>query len=211
MKRKVLLVDDHVAVRQGLQEILSGEIPELEFGFADGFNGAVEIVSSEAFHLAILDLNLSDGHSGLDLVRLVKEVQPRAAILIYSMHSEEQFGLRALKAGASGYLSKASEARELVVAVRALLAGDRYISHGLTRAMADALQQENPGAPHESLSDREYQIFCRLASGCTNGQIAEELRLSPKTVSTYRARVLEKLALNSTAELIRYAIERGLC
>jgi two-component system, NarL family, invasion response regulator UvrY len=209
MKRRVLLVDDHAVVRHGLQEILSASIPELEFGSADDWAGAIQLLTKEKWHVAILDLNLSGGKSGLELLKSLKALQPEIAILIYSMHSEEQFGVRAIKAGAAGYLSKSNDVGQVVAAVRDVLAGARHITPAVAQAMADMLQ-ERAGDPHEGLSDREYQIFRLLASGSATGKIAEELGLSPKTVSTYRARVLEKLGLKTTADLIRYAIERGL-
>lgn len=210
MKRKVLLVDDHVAIRLGLQDILAVDVPGLEFGGAHDYSTAFRLATTEPWHLAIVDLDLPDGRSGLDLIRSLQEAGCHTPVLIYSVHSEEQFGMRSLKAGAQGYLSKADKAEEVVKAVRALLAGERYISPPLAVIMADTLLRNAPQLAHESLSEREFAVFRALAYGHPAVQIAADLQLSPKTVSTYRSRVLLKLNLKSTSDLIRYAIDHKL-
>ncbi|MBV8820955.1 MAG: response regulator transcription factor [Acidobacteriaceae bacterium] len=210
MKNKVLLVDDHVAILQGLQEILAVDLPHLEFNTANSRTQALELASKNSWDLAIVDLDLRDGRGGLELIRELKDLDASASVLVYSMYSEEQFGIRAIKAGADGYLSKGDSTEEIVRAVQTILSGERYINPRLARVMADALTQPEAEAPHETLSDREFQILRELASGNSTSKIANSLSLSPKTVSTYRTRVLDKLGLTSTAELIRYALQHHL-
>jgi DNA-binding NarL/FixJ family response regulator len=210
MTRGILLVDDHVAVRMGLEEILLAAIPGLEFGAAADYAEALRLALEQTWHLVIVDLDLPGGRSGLDLITSLHDAGCWAPVLVYTLHLEDQFGIRALKAGALGYLSKAAPIGELVTAVRTLLAGNRYISSALAGAMAEHLVRKAPESPHDLLSKREFEVFRALALGHPIVQIASELQLSPKTVSTYRSRVLEKLNLKSTSDLIRYAIAHAL-
>ncbi len=210
MRRRVLLLDDHVAIRTGLQEILATAFPGLEFGAAEDFAAAMRVALQETWHLIIVDIDLAGGRSGLDFISSLAEAGSRTPTLVYTMHAEDQFGIVSLKAGASGYLSKAAAAEEIVQAVRALLSGERYISPTLGSLMAESLVRNAPEVPHDTLSLREFEVFRALAVGRPLVDIAVDLGLSPKTVSTYRRRVLEKLNLKSTSDLIRYAITNRL-
>ena len=182
MTRRVLLVDDHVAVRQGVKDILATEIPGLEFGAAGDYSTALRLALEENWHLVVVDLDLPGGRSGLELIQSLQDASRHTPVLVYTMHPEDQFGIRALRAGAQGFLSKSDSAAEIVKAVRMILAGDRYISQTLAATMADALIRNAPQVAHESLSEREFEVFRALASGHPIIQIAADLRLSPKTV-----------------------------
>jgi two-component system, NarL family, invasion response regulator UvrY len=157
----------------------------------------------------VLDVNLPD-RSGLDILREIRERNPRLPVLILSMHPEDQFAVRVVKAGASGYLTKDSAAEELVKVLRRILSGGKYISPTLAEQLAEALTGETEKPAHEKLTDREYLVLCRIGSGKTVSEIAEELQLSVKTVSTYRTRILEKMDLRTNAELTSYAVRNGL-
>ena len=209
MTRPILLVDDHAAIRRGISDILTAEIDGLEFGFAGSEAEAMNALGSKTWELVTVDLNLP-GRGGLDLIRNIKGLNRAPKILVYTMHSEDQLGIRALRAGADGYLTKDAHPDEIVVAVRALLQGRRYISAALADQLATAVIEPQSGSPHEMLSEREYQVLVRLASGHSLTQIGDELSLSVKTVSTYRSRVLEKLHLTRNSELVRYALKHKL-
>ena len=206
---KILIADDHPVVRAGLKELLSGAFGKLAFTEAKTAQETIEMASKEEWSLVILDVSMP-GRSGIDILSDLKRDQPNLPVLVLSMHPEEQFARRALKAGASAYMTKETVPEELVKAVRKVLAGGRYVSASLAEKLASDLRQEPDRAPHEILSDREFQILQMIASGKTVTNIAEELALSVKTVSTYRARVLEKTGMRNNAELIRYAIENHL-
>lgn len=208
MRSRILIVDDHVAVQRGIRDILSSNLEEVEIGLATNPQQAIECARRERWDVAILDLSLP-GRGGLELIRPLKDEQPGIRVLIYSMYSEEQFGVRALRAGAAGYLSKDSDADEIPRAVRSVLETGRYIGPGLAAAMAQNL---NDGSMDRAdlLSGRELEVLRCIASGKTPTEIAEKLAVSIKTVSTYRARILEKLNLKTTADLVRYAIEKEI-
>ena len=206
---KILIADDHPVVRAGLKELLSGAFGKLTFTEAKTAQEALEMASKEEWSLAILDVSMP-GRSGIDILSDLKRVQPKLPVLVLSMHPEEQFARRALKAGASAYMTKETVPEELVKAVRKVLAGGRYVSAALAEKLASDLREGTNLTPHEILSDREFQILQMIASGKTVTNIAEELALSVKTVSTYRARMLEKTGMQNNAELIRYAIENHL-
>jgi two-component system invasion response regulator UvrY len=203
---RILLIDDHVAIRRGLQHMLSAEYTSAVFGSVGTADKALQEADSATWDLAILDLNLQNA-SGLDLIRSLKERQPRMAVLIYSMHSEAQFGIRALKAGADGYATKDSPPEEVISAVHRLLGGGRYISAALAEQLARNVVVKAPDHLHQLLSNRELLVLQKMASGKTVSQIADELSVSVKTVSTYRSRILEKLNMKTTSDLLRYAIE----
>jgi two-component system invasion response regulator UvrY len=205
---RLLLIDDHVAVRRGLTEILAVSFPGAEFGHSADARQAATEVRAARWDLVILDLNLP-GSGGTDLIRALKDEQPRLRILVYSMHPEEQFGVRALRAGADGYLAKDAPAEEIPKAVRTVLGGERYISARLAAILAQTVTGESRPS-HHLLSDREDQILRAIAAGKSAAEIAGELSISTKTVSTYRSRILEKLNLRTNADLIRYAIENQL-
>jgi two-component system, NarL family, invasion response regulator UvrY len=203
--RSVLLVDDHPVVRQGLGRVLAAEFPDLRLSEAVDGESAFDKMRAAAFHLVLLDLALP-GDSGLAVLRRMRREFPAVPVLVVSMHPADQFAQRALQAGAAGYLAKGADTRELVRAVHAVLAGERYLPPEIEEAARLAADPPR----HEALSDREYQVLRMIGSGRTVSEISRELGVSVKTVSTYRARVLEKLRLRTSAELIHYAIVNGL-
>lgn len=206
---KILLVDDHLVVRQGVKQILADEFPLAVFGEAENAAQAIRSVQQQEWTILLLDLTLPD-RGGLETLADLKALRPLLPILVLSMHPEVEFAARALKAGASGYLTKQSAAEEMIAAVRKALAGGRYITAALAEKLAADLVDGGPRPLHEELSNREYQTFRLLAGGKTVKEIASILGVSGKTVSTYRARVLEKLKLKSTIDLVRYAIHHRL-
>jgi two-component system, NarL family, invasion response regulator UvrY len=206
---RVLVADDHAVVRRGLREMLA-EAGDIEVAAEAGTAAeALDLVRRERFDVAISDLSLP-GRGGLDLLRDLKSERPEMPVLILSMHPEDQYAVRALKAGASGYLTKETAPERLVEAVRRVAAGGRYVTPAVAEHLAQHIDGAREREPHEALSDREYQVFRMLAAGRTVSQIGDELSLSVKTVSTYRARILEKMALATNAELMQYAFRRGL-
>lgn len=206
---KVLIADDHPIVRQGLRQILAG-ITDMEVaGEAINSQEALDQVRLGGWDVLVLDITMP-GRSGFDILKELKYEQPNLPVLVLSIHAEEQLAVRVLKAGASGYLTKENAPEELVKAIRKVVSGGRYISPSLAESLAFGLDTA-PGRPrHETLSDREFQVMQLMASGKTLAEIAEELSLSAKTVSTYRTRLLEKLKLKTNAELMRYALDFGL-
>ncbi|PYU53572.1 MAG: DNA-binding response regulator [Acidobacteria bacterium] len=206
---RVLIADDHAVFRRGLKETISEAFPKVTFGEAKSAVEAVESVRLQNWDIVILDISMP-GKSGLDILDDLKRLRPKLPILLLSMHPEEQYARRALKAGASGYLTKESVPDELKLAVRKIVAGGRYVSATLAERLAYDLRSGVDAPVHELLSDREFQVLRMIASGKTVKQIADEIGLSVKTVSTYRARILEKTGLNTTAELIRYAFQAQL-
>lgn len=206
---RVLVADDHPLLRSGLRQVLSQE-PDLEvIGEAEDSEQVLQKVSENNCDVVILDLTMP-GRGGLDVLRELRRQHPALPILVLSVHAEDQFAVRAIKAGASGYLSKENAAPEVVRAVRKVLTGKKYVSPTLAEMLANALDHDDQRPPHETLSDREFQVLCKIASGMTVSQIAAQVSLSVKTVSTYRARVLEKMNMHNNAELTRYAIQSGL-
>lgn len=206
---KILLVDDHPVVRQGIKQVLAGAFhPALVGEAANAEEGMNEIRSAD-WDVMVLDLTLP-GTSGLDLLKNLRRERPTLPVLVLSMHPPDQFARRVMNAGASGYLTKDSSPTELVKAVGEVMAGRRYLNPAVIEGLVANLQPERGQRPHESLSDREYQVMRMIASGLTVSQIALRLSLSVKTVSTYRARVLEKMGMKTTAELMHYGIQHGL-
>lgn len=206
---RVLIADDHAIVRRGLRQILAEEYGALLVGEAANAPEALARVREAEWDVVVLDISMP-GRSGLDVLKELRQLRPRIPVLILTAHSEEQYALRMLKAGAAGYMTKECAPEYLVAAVRKVTGGGRYISAEVAEMLAASFGADPEGLPHESLSDREYQVMCMIASGKTVGQIADELALSPKTVSTYRKRILEKTGLKNNAELTRYAIGNGL-
>ena len=206
---RVLIVDDHAIVRRGLRDLLSDEFHGAAFGEASNAEQALEQLRKKGWDVALLDVTLPK-KSGLDLLKELKAARPKLPVLVLSVHPEDQFALRALKAGAEGYMTKDSAPEELVHAVRKILAGGRYVSPTLAEKLALSVRKDFTRTPHETLSDREHEVMCRIASGKTVTEIAGELSLSIKTISTYRARILEKLGVRNSAEITRYAIRNGL-
>jgi DNA-binding NarL/FixJ family response regulator len=205
---RILIVDDHAVVRRGLRDILASEsdVNVLETG--DPYD-ALKLVRKEDIDIAVLDLDLP-GKSGLELLKDVKRERPKLPVLILSVYPEEQFAVRTLKAGASGFLSKDAAPEDLVTAIRKISRGGKYISESVAEKLLNNLNADDTSAPHETLSDREFEILRLFGTGKTVGEIAGELSLSVPTVSTYRARILEKMSLKTTAELMRYAIQNNL-
>jgi two-component system, NarL family, invasion response regulator UvrY len=206
---RILLADDHAVVRRGLRQILAEAFKRATFGEATTAREALEEVWSSPWDVVILDLTMP-GRSGLEVLKEIKRARPKLAVLILSMHPEDQFAVRLLKAGASGYMTKESAPDELVGAVNKVVAGGRYVSAALAEKLASLIVHDPSAAPHESLSDREFMILRMIASGKPVGAIARELALSVKTVSTYRARLLEKMCMSNNSELVHYAFKNQL-
>ena len=206
---RVLIADDHPIVRQGIKLILSEEYIRLMAEEARNGQEAIDLVLKREWDVVILDITMP-GRDGLDVLKELKQLRPKLPVLILSMHSEDQFGMRVLKAGAAGYLTKENVPEELVRAIKKVLSGGKYISPNLAEQLAFNLEQDTERPLHEKLSDREYQVMCMIASGRTVKEIADELSLSMKTISTYRTRVLEKLKMRSNAELTHYAVKNRL-
>jgi two-component system, NarL family, invasion response regulator UvrY len=209
MAARVLIADDHPLLRNGLKQLLDAE-PGLELaGEAEDSDQVLQQIERDCWDLVVLDLSMP-GRGGLEVLREIRRLRPNLPVLVLSMHAEERFAVRAIKAGANGYVSKSNGACEVVGAIRKVLTGRKYVSSTLAEALAGALDGDGQRPAHESLSDREFQVMCKIASGKTVSQIAAEVSLSVKTISTYRSRVLEKMNMHSNAELTRYAIQEGL-
>ena len=206
---RVLIADDHAVFRRGLKETIGEAFPKATFGEAKTAQEAVEAVRRHDWEIVILDISMP-GLSGLDILDDLRRLRPKLPVLFLSMYPEEQYARRVLKSGAAGYLTKDSIPEELKEAVRRILAGGRYVSASLAEKLAFDLRREADTPIHELLSDREFQVLRMIASGKTVKQIADEISLSVKTVSTYRARILEKTGMKTTAELIRYAFQAQL-
>lgn len=204
-----LVADDHAIVRRGLRQLVAEECDGAVVEEASTGQAVLEAVRRQDFALVILDINLPD-KNGLEVLKDLQALRHAMPVLVLSHHAEEQYAARAFKAGAAGYLTKDSAAEELPTAIRKVLAGGRYVSSSFAERLAGHLTGDAHAAPHEALSDREHLVLCEIARGKTVSQIADEVALSVKTVSTYRARLLEKLGLANNAELMRYALDRRL-
>jgi DNA-binding NarL/FixJ family response regulator len=206
---RIFITDDHSLIREGLKKIINDEKDISIIGEAGNAKDTMSFVLSKNIDILILDLNLPD-KSGLDLLKELKSLKPELKILILSMHPEDRFAMRVLRAGASGYITKESVGEELVRAIRKVYNGGKYVSESLAEMLAFEIQGGGDKPIHEVLSDREFQVLQMIASGKTLAEISETLSLAVTTISTYRARVLEKLNLHSNAELIHYAITNKL-
>lgn len=206
---RVLIADDHAVVRQGLKQILADHFGEVQFGEAGTGQQVLQLARSGEWSIVLLDINMP-GKSGLEILRDLKYQFPKLPVLVLSMHPEDQFAVRMLKAGASGYLTKETAPEELIGAVEKVMHGGRYVSSSLAEHLAAELQSKSDGPPHHTLSDREYEVLCLIASGKTVGDISDILSLSVKTISTYRARILQKMRMRTNADLTHYAIQNGL-
>ena len=205
---RVLIADDHHLVRDGLKQILGAAEGMMVAGEASNGDEALALVKANDFDLALLDMSMP-GVSGIDLIKRIKLEKPRLRILVLSMHAEQQYAARALKAGASGYLTKDSASEQLIRAIRKIAAGGLLISDTAAAGLiAETTHAES--LPHTLLSDREFEVFKLLAEGRSPTEIASQLHLSVKTVSTHKTRVLQKMALGGTADIVRYALEHGL-
>lgn len=206
---RILLVDDHAVVRRGLKQILVEEFPIAVIGEASDAPTAVELIRQETWELVILDVTMP-GRSGLEALGDIRHMRPSLPVLVLSMHAEDQLAVRMLKAGAAGYVTKDNAPEALVGAVRRVLTGGRYISEQLAEQLVLEMQRDDAKPLHERLSDREFEVLRAVAAGKTVTQIASDLSLSTKTVSTYRTRLLEKMGMASNAELTRYALTHRL-
>lgn len=207
---KILIADDHAVVRRGLQQILADEFDVAEFGEAADAGETLERIYNENWDVVILDISMP-GRSGLDVLKDIRKEHPRLPVLVLSMYPEDQFATRVLKAGAAGYMTKETAPEELVNAINKILQGGKYVSSSLAESLARDLSRDMDGSvPHQQLSDREFQVLRLIASGMSVGDIGAKLALSPKTISTYRARVLEKMGMKNNAELTHYAIRQEL-
>lgn len=206
---KVFIADDHAIVREGLKQILADTRDIVVAGEAENGLDAIRLFRRSGCHVVLLDISLPD-KSGIDVLKQIKKDKPELAVLMLSMHREDQYAIRSLKAGAAGYLTKQSAPKELVTAIRQVAGGLKYVSPALAQELANHLGEDHEAPAHETLSDREYQTLTMIASGKTVGTIAKELSLSVKTVSEYRARLLAKMKLKNSAELTHYAIKNGL-
>lgn len=206
---RILICDDHAIVRQGLRQVI-GETTDIRVvAEAGGYPEVMKPLRDGEIDMLLLDISLP-GKNGIDILKIIKKEFPRLPVLILSMYSEDQYAVRAIRAGAAGYLTKQSAAEQLITAIRQVVAGRKFITPGLAEALANALGRDLDVMPHETLSDREYQTLCMIAGGKGLSQIAGELSLSAKTVSVYRARLLEKMGLRNNAELTNYALKHGL-
>jgi two-component system invasion response regulator UvrY len=206
---KTVIADDHPIVRAGLKQILADASDiEVAAEAGDGHE-LLKLIRKETVDVVLLDITMP-GFMGIDALKQIKAEMPDLPILVLSMHPEDQYGIRVLKAGASGYLMKSAAPDQLIGAIRKVSRGGRYVSSALAEKLAFGLQAGAGGLPHETLSDREYQVLCMIASGKTVKEIAVELSLSEKTISTYRTRILEKMSMKSNAELTHYGIKHTL-
>jgi two-component system invasion response regulator UvrY len=206
---RVLIADDHAVVRRGLRQILAETQDILVEGEAGTAEDAMRLVRTQRFDVVVLDINIP-GASGLDLLAQLRREKPELPVLILTVYPEEQYAVRALKAGAAGFLTKESAPEKLLDAVRKVASGGRWVSAELGETLASLFAGEGKGAPHERLSDREFEVMKMLASGKTVSQVAHELGLSVKTVSTHRTRILGKMGMKTNAELTHYAVKNGV-
>ena len=206
---KILVADDHAVVRRGLRKILA-KTPDIVLG-GEATNGpeVLSKVRSDHWDVVVLDISMP-GRSGLDVLKDLKRERPKLPVLVLSMHAEDEYAVRVLKAGASGYLTKGAMPEEVVRAIKKVVSGGKYVTSRVAEKLVFDLGKDTEKPPHTTLSDREYEVMCMIASGKTVGNIGKELSLSVKTISTYRTRILEKMKLQTNAELTRYAISNHL-
>ena len=205
----ILIVDDHPSFRRGVKEILAEALSSVKIGEAGDAQEMLEQARRKKWDLIIMDISMP-GQTGPEALKAIKEACPGLPVLVLSMHPEDQYAIRIFKAGADGYLTKASAPSELVKAIKKVMAGGQYVSPALGEKLAVTVKSGVEQAPHERLSDREYQVLCMIASGKTVGEIATTVNLSITTISTYRARILEKMSMKNNAELTRYAMQERL-
>jgi DNA-binding NarL/FixJ family response regulator len=206
---RILIADDHAIVRRGLKEILLDEYPSAQIGEAGDAEELIKKTIQQGWDMVICDLSMP-GRSGLDALKQIKQSFPGLPVLIMSMYPEDQYAVRALKAGASGYLNKNSIHGEIIKAIETVRRGKKYLTPSIAEKLVEALHSDSNTAPHLLLSDREFDVFKLLASGKTISEIADQLSLNYNTVSTYRSRLLEKMNMRSNSELTRYALEKSL-
>jgi two-component system invasion response regulator UvrY len=207
---KIILADDHVMVRSGVHRILQEAFPTSQIAEVGNANELLELVKQEPWDLVISDISMPPGDSGLDAIKKIKQFSPKTAVIIMSMHSPEMYAVRAIKAGAAGYLSKDMASTELVKAIEQVLSGRRYMSPEVAAILADAVGSQHEERSLDILSDREREVFQFLVQGHAITDIAKSLSLNANTISTFRARILEKMGFQNNMELIRYAVDNGL-
>ena len=205
---EILIVDDHPVFRQGLVQILNEEGNMNVKSEASNVKELFKAIGKDSFDLVVLDITMPDGN-GLEALKRIKKIKPSLPVLVLSVHSEEEYAIRVLKTGGSGYLTKESAPEELVNAVNKAVNGGKYISPNIAEKLAFIIEDDNK-APHERLSNREYQVMCLIASGKTVTEISKRINLSVKTISTYRSRILNKMELKTNAEITYYAIKNNL-
>lgn len=205
----VLLIDDHEVVRIGLKQLATQSFPDTMWAETDTAQEALKLISEKNWDLVVLELSLN-GNRGLELLKEIKTAQAKAPVLVLTSHAERQYALRAMKAGAAGYINKTSPAAEISRAMKRVCQGGRYVSTSLAESLTADLHRKGPEAIHDLLSDREFQVLRLIGAGKTVGEIAVMLSISDKTVSTYRARILDKTGLKNNAEVVRYVVEHGL-
>lgn len=206
---KIIIADDHAVVRTGLKQIIESD-PNLKvMGEASSGFELIEKIQEGNYDVVLLDISMP-GKDGLETLKEIKKIKPKLPVLIFTVYPEDQYAVRLLKAGASGYLNKECEPEELIEAIHRVAMGRKYVSENLAELLAQKLEDASSVPLHELLSDREFQVLCLIASGKTIKEIAEELQLSSNTVSTYRIRILEKMKMKNNAELTHYAIKNGL-
>jgi two-component system invasion response regulator UvrY len=206
---RILIVDDHAIVREGLKQILADTDDIVVGGEAENSSKALQMARKGPWDLVLMDISMPD-RSGLETLELLKKEHPGIKVLMLSMHRETLYAVRALKSGAAGYLNKQSAPDQLVDAIRLVASGRKYISPEVAQELASTVSGEREALPHETLSNREYQTLCLIASGLPVSAIADQLKLSVKTISMYRSRLLQKMQLKNNAELTHYAIKHGL-
>lgn len=206
---KVLIADDHALIRKGLKQLLDDTDDMRMTGEAENGMQALRMVEEGGYDVVLLDISMPDKH-GIEVLKQIKADHPQLPVLMLSMHAEEQYALRSMKSGASGYLNKQSAPGQLVTAIRQVASGKKYISTELAEQLADGLSEGYQELLHQTLSNREYQTLCLMASGKKLSEMADIMSLSPKTVSVYRSRLLEKMKLKNNAEAIHYAISNHL-
>jgi len=206
---RILIADDHPIVRDGIKSILSEAFDEVVADEVSTSQGVLDRVWSRDYDVVLLDISMP-GRSGMEVLKLLNRDKPELPVLVLSMHPEEQYAIRVLKAGAAGYLTKESASDELITAIRKVIQGRKYVNSSLAETLALYIESNIKGYPHETLSDREYEVMCLIASGKSIKEIAGELDLSSKTISTYRGRILEKMKMKTNSEITYYAIQKGL-
>lgn len=205
----ILLVDDHEVVREGVARVLGRRYNNCSLGHASTYERAVEMIHDGNWSLVITDISIN-GRGGIDIIQEVNSYRKDLPVLVFTMHEEQDYGIRAIKNGAAGYVCKAAGVKTLVEAVDQVLQGRRFVSPDLAQSLVSWVRKDSDGPPHGKLSDREFQVLCRIGRGVAIKEIGAELNLSVKTVSTYRSRVLEKLGLKSLADIVKYCIEHRL-
>jgi DNA-binding NarL/FixJ family response regulator len=206
---RILIADDHAIVRAGLKQFVADQADMTVVGEAATGAETVSLVRSEPYDVVLLDISMPD-RNGVDTLKQLKQIRPEMPVLMLSAHAEEQYAVNLLRAGAAGYVSKETASTQLVQAIRTVTRGRKYVSPDLAQVLADGVTGQGDAPLHASLSQREFQIFCKLAGGMPVSKIAQELFLSVKTVSTYRSRVLEKMGMKTNADLTYYAIKNRL-